>query len=247
MRDFFDSVKKELGIVKVSQWQEITAQEVVRKFGGGALLNRYNNSLAAALEATYGEECSVLDCTGRASAKFLKSTANQRVLIHRIASRLGIAAHSPEDWKKVDRDSFRREGGSGLLYRYGSVHDALISLRPLSHSEVQWAVHRCRPTVPFAFWKNDDNVREFLEYNAEKLGIEEPQDWLRVSRQDLATIGGSALLKGRSLIQALSVAFPHEKWEEMRVSGTAKRSCQRNLRLSVAFLFPELPRTAALQ
>ena len=240
IRAFFDNVKRELGIEHTSQWQETSTRDILKRFGGGALLNRYNNSLAAALADTYGEECTVLDCSSRVSAKFLESTDNQRALLQRVAKRVHINHSNPEEWKGVDRESFRREGGGSLLQRYGSVHNVLLTLRPLTDSEKAWGVHRCRPTILSSFWDSDDNVKDFLTYNSEKLGIRQPEDWLRVSRQDLASIGGSALLKERTLLQALSVAFPNEKWGEMSAGRSAKRSCQRNLRLSVSFLFPEL-------
>mmetsp|Transcript_10792 Transcript_10792/g.44229 ORF Transcript_10792/g.44229 Transcript_10792/m.44229 type:complete len:426 (+) Transcript_10792:100-1377(+) len=99
-------------------------------------------------------------------------------------------------------------------------------------------VFQCRSYVPSEFWRRRENVRAFLDYVATSLGLEEDEEWLRLSRHDLRELNGAGLLAQMSLAAALQQAYPEKVWASLLQSGGAKRSRQRQTRATVARVFP---------
>ena len=78
-----------------------------------------------------------------------------------------------------------------------------------------------------SYWDDDNNVRDFLKYAAEKLDIKENQDWFRVTQQHLISLGAGSknnikfnsliegiLLRQGGLIPLLTRIYPGINWND---------------------------------
>lgn len=76
-------------------------------------------------------------------------------------------------------------------------------------------------------------VSRFLEDASRALAIETPEDWYRVSLQQLARLGGKRIiLKNGGLLSVLRMHYPQEEWDEARFTGP-KKAGQRWLYVNV--------------
>lgn len=70
-------------------------------------------------------------------------------------------------------------GGFTLLKKYGySPYNLLSAVYP----EYDWLPWKFS-SVPKLFWKDDRNVKQFLDWAAIELGIKEPSDWNKVANR----------------------------------------------------------------
>ena len=214
----------------------MTNSDILKLPGGGSFLNQYGNSLAAAIEDIYGPEFGRLVSRNRVTSGYLGSMENQRSLLMLIGRRLGIDPHLPEAWRAVSRTMIMQHGGAALLRRYKSVQHALSSVFGREGSD-EWQVYRCRPSIPAKFWESENNVRSFLMYSKQQLGVEKGDDWRRISRQQLREANAAGLLKHMSFSKALEIAFPGEDWHKLANDHSKKRANQRDMYLTLRSLF----------
>eukprot|EP01124_Arcella_intermedia_P007808 TRINITY_DN14839_c0_g1_i2.p1 TRINITY_DN14839_c0_g1~~TRINITY_DN14839_c0_g1_i2.p1 ORF type:complete len:266 (+),score=56.04 TRINITY_DN14839_c0_g1_i2:19-816(+) len=95
-------------------------------------------------------------------------------------------------------------------------------------------------STPFRSWSHPNSVKEFLEYASVQLYVSQPADWYRISRPQVASLGGAYLyyLFG-NLGKALQFAFPGVDWDLSKFSFRGKKSRQRWLRMMLQQLLPE--------
>lgn len=84
---------------------------------------------------------------------------------------------------------------------------------------------------PHGFWKSIDSRRNFLVQFASKHGISKPEEWKKISKEDIANAGGKTLLKyyNGSISKILRSLFPKEHWETIRPLRRSKYSKITNI------------------
>lgn len=89
-------------------------------------------------------------------------------------------------------------------------------------------------------WRTPELVRSYLVSVAQELRISSYDDWYRISRPQLALIGGRTLFeKFGNLGGALRFAYPEINWDMGRFSFTGKKkSVQRWMRLRLEEMLP---------
>jgi hypothetical protein len=94
-------------------------------------------------------------------------------------------------------------------YYGGSLQKALKALYP----QVKWDSWKFKKASN-AFWKSDDNVKEYLKSISEHLGITDLRDWHSISRNYLSATGGTnAMKRYGGLIPMLSTFYPGHNWK----------------------------------
>jgi len=73
--------------------------------------------------------------------------------------------------------------------------------------------------VKAGYWDKKENVLEFLEWAADKLGITKKEQWLNVTRKHIIELGGNTLLDKYGGVQKLVTTFyPEYNWEDVGIS-----------------------------
>lgn len=227
-RRFLEEVRKEEAIGEAREWCKVTTRDI-RRHGGQALLNYHNGSLRAALAEAFPLEDwdSVLSGGMGRSKRHWDSLANQRSFLEDVARRHGV--RRPEEWRRVRREAIVSAGGSALLAKHASVFDALSTVFP----EHEWNRVLCRPVVPPGYWDCADNVRGFLELLRSEAHVTSQEDWYRISGEEVGRLHGGSLLKKMTLLDALRIAYPGQRWEER---DAPKKSSQRQLFVALSSL-----------
>src|SRR6266540_3951192 len=126
-----------------------------------------------------------------------------------------------EDWYRVTRRHFKRHRGGGLLGR--KFHDSPSALLKDVFPYYDWKewlfVH-----VPRCFWQQRANRRRYFDWLGQQLGYRRPEDWYRLTQDQLIAHGGARPLKpfGDSLLPLLKDYLPEYEWLEWRFRQVPK-------------------------
>jgi hypothetical protein len=83
-----------------------------------------------------------------------------------------------DDWNQIDQKSFYDNNGGGLLRCYYN-HSPLAAVVEIlnNHKWEKWKIK----IAPHAFWKNENNRREFMEWLGNELKFTSMEDWYQIS------------------------------------------------------------------
>lgn len=141
----------------------------------------------------------------------MKVTKKRRKVLDSFATKLGISRQ--EEWYNFTTKDIATKEGKLLLSCYrNSLFSALKDLYP----EFEWNPFHCKK-IPSesSNWNDIQNQRKFLEFIAEQLNIQKPEDWYSVPLKSIRQLGGRTLLHlhHNSLLQTLQCAFPDHEWK----------------------------------
>lgn len=229
-------------------WRRVQYAHVAQA-GGKGLLNRYHGSVFRMLQDTFPElHLSEAECRERVSRGHWEERENRLAFLRLLQRAHGVA--SSEDWRDVTTMQVRElPGGSGFLNHYrGSLFAAISDLVDGDdgpQGEAWEAMRAVRPMLPQGYWKDEDNVKAFLRYCEKALSIEKPEQWARVSRNQVVELGGGTLLHRTSLRSVLERTYPTISWADLAMENGTKRASQRLLSVFVAQILPRKGDTSA--
>jgi hypothetical protein len=221
LRQILLRVEEAYSIQKASDWRRVRRCDVMR-LGGGVLLARFGSLFATVSYLRPEWDVLEVDCNRRVSAEFWDCKKNARKFLERLAREHNVEKES--DWRFVTSRLLYDTGGTGLLIKYGSLWSALLDLFP----EKEWQVAECTVKAPKHYWRKQEHVAAFLDRVKERAGVRCKEDWKRVSRDQLAALGGRFLSK-LSIVDLLRTAYPTETWEDGVYDANVKRATQRVL------------------
>eukprot|EP01127_Copromyxa_protea_P003412 TRINITY_DN13224_c0_g1_i1.p1 TRINITY_DN13224_c0_g1~~TRINITY_DN13224_c0_g1_i1.p1 ORF type:complete len:376 (-),score=85.71 TRINITY_DN13224_c0_g1_i1:90-1217(-) len=130
---------------------------------------------------------------------------------------------TPSDWYKITYKERIRFPSSKRVFQ----KLPLIEFLEIAYPEETW-LHGNFKRTPKNTWTEPKKLREFLESIEPALFIKEPEDWYRVSLNQLRSVGATGIVTSfRRLHEILSTAFPEREWDCHKFSYTGKKSTQR--------------------
>lgn len=232
IRNWFHEILK---YFKFSELQEIQnlSNKTIKEHGGNSILKKYG-SVTNALQANFPLQKFYPPKSSVKPRNYWKSKKNQKDFFDSMVKQFNIEDY--KDWYGISSRDFIKEGGSPILNYYDSFFHALQALYP----EFDWK-DSDRKKKPTDFWKNKENILDFLKKVETELQIENLNDWYRISRSQIHEFGGSGLLLAynSSLLNVLKVAYPEHNWNS-KAMKKSKRSKQRTLYILLRKLLPNI-------
>jgi hypothetical protein len=137
---FVKYVEDNEGMKLPTDWYSHTGNTVMKYEGGeGLLTNRFKGSLTRLLSVVYPDEPWKMYKFHQAPQNYWDSIENVNNYLKDLSSELNII--NEEDWYKVSRDDFRNYYGGGLLDRYKSYINLIITV-----IDYPWNIERFRQT-----------------------------------------------------------------------------------------------------
>jgi hypothetical protein len=103
-------------------------------------------------------------------------------------------------------------GGGALLKRFGF---SLIAALRDAYPDHEFSEIDCCKSVPRGFWKIKSNRVELMQRVAKNCAVNTPEDWSRVTNDDLRAAGGATLLARACLHELILEAFPDLSEEDL--------------------------------
>ena len=89
-----------------------------------------------------------------------------------------LNVNSLDDWYNVSKDDLQRvEGGKRILKVYRTLYNILAAVYP-EHGWFPWRFPR-----PSVYWADPNDWKSFMQYLANKLNINDMQDWYQVKAE----------------------------------------------------------------
>lgn len=204
---------QELGFKKPEDWYQVKYDHF-NQFRGRGLLHAYNDSPFSIMTAHFPKIEWLEWQFSSVPRSFWRDHANCRRFMEHLGEKL--AFKNQEDWYQLKSEMLEDNRGSPLLFKCGGVSGVLKDCFP----EREWHEWKL-PQVHSGFWDDQANVYRYLAWLAEKLGIEELDDWYRIQGNDFSRNHGQTLIAnfGASVCFLMKHYFPDHDWYEWRFSS----------------------------
>jgi hypothetical protein len=200
--------------------------KTIQTFGATALLNSvYNSSLVEAFQAIYPYHQWLAWKFGQnVHTGFWDKIDNQRDFLNWLGGKLQFK--HMDDWYNVTWKQIKKNGGRGLLDKYGDSPSKLIISVYIQYPWKESKFTQRNPKFtsrnkPAGYWNSKDNQRNFLDTLAKQLNFKQQDDWYKVTiRQILENGGGGLLTKyGYSLSRLITSVYNTCQWDPLRFTG----------------------------
>ena len=209
-----------LGYTCPEDWYRITIRQISDNYGGGLLVNYYSGSPIQFVRAMFPDIVFLEWKFLHTPHGFWENKENHKVYADWLGSILGYTC--PEDWYKLTRQQIKDNNGAGLIAWYYS--DSRIQFVRAMFPDVvflEWQFG----FVSRGFWVNKKNHKLFADWLGNILGYTCPEDWYRITKQQVIDHNGSGLLQlyyssSPAFVKAM---FPEYPW----VSSKFRKSYSR--------------------
>jgi hypothetical protein len=219
---------KTASITKVEDWYKVTTEQF-ESAGGVGFLVKNSSSPRKAILSLAEEGLIPTPDGGWKEGEFGAATdwSLESSRIETVAKLIQAKQiETPEDWYNVSVTDFEKLGALRLLAVAGGLGNGIIALSKeglIPPPTGGWEMHRFGVITN---WDDKDNRRDLAERLKSQLLIKQPEDWYRVSKEDIVNAGGVGFrgkeFKGSPsrIILALSdegfIVAPEGGWDRKR-------------------------------
>lgn len=207
-RKCFDWLTVQLQLKQLDDWYNVKLEDISHHVNSG-LLNQYGKSLCTALESVYPEH-------KWRKWKFHKvpnSCWNEPVNCREFLDWLAVQLHitKKEDWYSVKHSTLVDKGAASILNHF---NDSLFQALSTAYPDFEpWQFWRF-DVVPRGAWDNHDNVRAYMDWLQQQLGIKQLDQWDDIRTTTINQHGGRTLLdKYGGKASLLAAVYPEHKWK----------------------------------
>lgn len=220
-REVVEEVEEELCVSSWEKWYDIS-QEQLQQYtssrnnsntntGFADVLEYYNNSTIRMLRAVFAEYPWYDWRFVRVPHNFWNSLKNQRQFVDWLASQqLNITQW--EQWYNITRKQLCESNKAATLLRnfYNNSPSQLLQSVYAEHPWLLWRFSH----APRNFWNEASNHRQFIDWVAKELQINELEQWYSHTAYDLSNSVGGELLwyYSYSLSDMLQYVYPEYNW-----------------------------------
>ena len=202
VKEFLNKLKKKLNIQNIDDWNEITTKQI-QDFGGSRLLNKYSLYELKYLACPEGKLIFDKPKQNKPSG-YWNNHDNIINFLNELKKNLNI--QNIDDWNSITIKQIRYYGGSRLLNKY-----SLYELKCLACPEGKSIFDKPNQFKPSGYWKNKENVLQFLNELKIKLNLKSKEDWNSITQKQIENHGGRSLLHNYSMYKLKCLGFPDGK------------------------------------
>ena len=218
---FIDKMKEKYNLKTKDDWNSLNYNQIISN-GGSSLLHKYSIFELKSI----GFSNDNFDFKSSFKSKgFWDDENNVLLFMKEIRDKYNLL--TKEDWNLLTSNEIRLSGGGSLLNKY-----SMFELKCMGFPE-GILFFKQNQTKPVGYWNDEQNVSQFVDQLKQKLNLQNPEDWNRLSKQQILFHGGSHQLSLDKIIQGKNTA-PIKRSK----NNGSKRSSQRWLFLQVQKLFP---------
>jgi len=237
-RDFLEFIAPQVNVrpSELDGWYKVSTSTLIR-LGAKGILNQYNCSLSKWLVAVYPKHPWDASKFSIRPHAYWQSLENQKKFMDELGKKIGIHSEADFDlWYEQPNSILKEHGGAGLadLYPRG-----LPKLLAAVYPNYNWQLWRFPRRISQILDSEEELNKLFLELE-KVLNIRRPEDWYRVTAEQLTTLKVPSFYRGGGLAAVLSKRYPTVEWDEAAFFGRGfRRATQRWLTSMLTDLFPD--------
>ena len=199
INEFINKLKDKLKLKTSEDWNSLTYKQI-KSNGGSKLLQKYSIYEIKSMGCPNENIC--FRPLNKPSG-FWNDENNISNFLNELKVKLNLK--TKEDWNKITSNTIKSLGGSMLLKKY-SIYELKCKGYPEGKD------YFTSPPKPSGYWKNENNIKEFLNTIKEKLNLKTQEDWNLLTNKKIEFFGGSGLLQqGYSLLELKCLGYPEGK------------------------------------
>ena len=228
---FISEFKEKYNLHTPEDWKGITRKHIQSQ-GGGTLLKKYSMFELKCMTCPEGKV--FFKNPNHQLPGYWENKENLNMFFDLLKEKYNL--NTPEDWNSITTTQIISNGGRTLLHKY-----SMFELKCMACPEGKLIFNS--PPQSSKYWENKENVDRFISELKEKYNLHTPEDWKRISANQIIQHGGRGLLFGKNDIKIQFDNIDNTKMfisfkKLISLSGNNKRSSQRWLFLQVQKLFP---------
>ena len=146
----------------------------------------------------------VLDTIPRKPFGFWKDSQNTLLFLKEIKKKYNL--QTPKDWNSITTKEINSNGGQILFNSY-----SMYEIKCLGCPEGKFLFKKRNPSKPKGYWKDKENILNFLSNLKEKFNFNSPEEWNLLSIKQIKSHGGNQLLSNYSMYELKCMACPEGK------------------------------------
>ena len=181
---FINSLRNEYSLITKDDWKLLTTEQIKRLNGGGIFSKLSLHQIKCLGNKEIEEDENI-----KLNKGYWDNNENINSFLLKLESEFNLT--TPEDWDKLKRKQIENFGGAGLLKRI-----SLFELK--SRGNVEFA-EKYKNYVkynqkPKSYWDKKENIDLFLLQLKNEYNLNKPEDWYKIKKNHLKTLGGYNLL-----------------------------------------------------
>ena len=189
---FLEKLKEKYNLQSPNDWNSITYKQIQLE-GGGSLFNKYSIYDLKCIACPEGE------ITFDKPSGYWKDQQNTLQFLEKLKEKYNL--QTADEWNSITTTQIKLEGGSSLFNTY-SMHDLKCLVFPSGESLFD---------KPSGYWKDKQNVLQFLEILKQKYNLQSADDWNSITNKQIQSEGGSAIFNTYSIYDLKCMAYPEGK------------------------------------
>ena len=193
---FLDEFKKNFNLVTLNDWNFISKSQLI-SFGGSGLFRKYSLLEIKCLGFPQGK--SLFTEEYDENSNFWDKQENLLFFLDHLRNKLNLT--TVEHWNSITPKQINFYGGKRVLKKY--------SLHKLKKKGAHEFILKSNHSP--GFWKDDDNIKAFLNKLQENLSLKTFEDWNLLTKSQIRSFGGGQLCNLYSLYELKCLGFPEGK------------------------------------
>ena len=198
IQNFLSKIKEKYNLNTPDDWNSISTVQI-QSNGGSRLLSKYSIFELKCMACPEGKS---IYSSSKNPPGYWENKENIDNFILKIKQKYNL--NTPEDWNTITREQIQFCGGNSLLSKY-----SIYELKCMACPEGKLKFNH--PTQSSRFWKNQENIDNFLSKIKEKYNLNSPEDWNSITHKLIKANGGSTLLSKYSIYELKCMACPEGK------------------------------------
>ena len=193
---FLSNIKQKFNLHTPEDWHTIT-REQIQSNGGNSILSNFSMYELKCMACPEGK--SIFNNL----PVYWENKENVLSFLLELKEKYNL--NSSKDWNSITHKHIKSNGGNSLLSKY-SVYELKCMACPEGKSNF-------KNSQPPGFWRNKENIHQFLLELKEKYNLNTPDDWNSITSSHIKSNGGGYLLQKYSMYELKCMACPEEKSE----------------------------------
>ena len=196
---FFKELKTKYNINTPEDWNLITRKEINLN-GGRCLLDKYSMFDLKCIACPEGKLIFEKHNNFKPS-RYWEKKENISLFLDKLKNKYNLI--TPEDWNSITTKKIKLNGGGVLFEKY-----SLFDLKCMACPEGKLIYKNQKAT---GYWKDLQNIHQFLNELKQKYNINTPEDWNLLSVKQIKLHGGISLLDKYTMFDLKCIACPEGK------------------------------------
>ena len=196
---YIKKLEKKLNLKTIDDWNSLTIEQI-KKTNGNSLLNYYSLYQIKCLGFPDGK----LKFKQQKSNGFWNNNENIQNFVNELKEKLNL--NSFDDWNNLTQNQVILHGGGSLLSNF-----SLYDIKCLGFPDGKMKFKKPVDCKPQGYWKNEENIHNYLKILKEKLNLNSFDDWNNLTQNQVILNGGGSLFNHFSLYDIKCFGFPDGK------------------------------------